>query len=875
MSKKSKFLKNPKKFFLDSMWFKKNNLKTNLSYKNLFVISHLGQLNQVESLIEYEQIENCLLVILYTNKNTKVPKSIQNQYNKNLFDNSILFLLPNSPNNYNTKSLVFIKRNYQELINIARPDNLYLLSFENHYSLLAEVAKESKVYLALIDEGTATYKSPDLSEYYKKQTLIKKLIAKALNVNQAFYWTTTFDNVYGAFPELLKSTFKAKSYNRFFAHAGKFTIDENTTKLINNYNVTDNDFIYVNQRYPIDDTDFVDAILDILEKISKYHQSKIFIKMHPKDSDTLKSIFINKLQDYQNIIFIKENEFLIEPTIQMVKPKGVIGLTSTSLVYAPLVSPKTKVYSIKPWFINLIPTENNQTGIDIINDHFKILQQFKHVIELHDETQLENTTIKHSNKNLNTKIHLDIARSAYEENKYQKAIVNYIWAYPNGIESIPIDDYVKYLNAFWNINGIKLSQDIVNKWVEPEILKNNGETNLNDYYPLINIISNIIDRSNEYTNRIYAKKIYNDILALITTKTNITTFSIKLLDVEMQLLNEYKEKLLPLLTVEAKVYVVESRYQDAINILNKVLNYEEYISNHENLYIYLLKCLINLDAKEKINSLNEQIQEKVLKDEIKMLAESLIAIYKNDYALALNILIPNIDYFTNVDKEDLKPEIVIAKAHILLENYQDAKSYLVLFEKHSKGNIVCHREIAYLNYEKKDYPETFLHINRAYPNGIESMPIKDLILLCNVLRHENNYIDLYAITKNINNSTLQDLHYVAAFELGYWNDFIRKKSLPNLEKVSNFKYMQLQAFRKLGLINEALLILQDKTLEFTDIDGLICKADILELSGEYEKAFTIWKAIIQSYSEEAPHDAWQRYYNLLKIQSPMTKEIDK
>jgi len=394
MRKLIKLLLHPKKFFKDSYWFKKESLSISSNFDNIFIISHLNQLNQVETLIEHKNIINSLLVILYTNKNKKMPMIIQEKCNQKLFEGIIFFRLPNFPNNYKLKSLVYMKRNYITLLEKTKTKNLFLLSFENHYALLASNAKKRKIKLTLIDEGTATYKIPELSEYYQSQPLIKQVLAYILKIDSAFYWFKDFDTIYAAFPELLQNNFNAKTYHYFFVHTEKSSISSHTKQLINKYRITSNDFIYVNQRYAINDNDFVNTVITILSSLSNYFNTKVFIKLHPKDTDSLKKIFIKQLQNFHNIILIEENEFLIESAIQAIQPLGILGLTSTSLVYTPLISSETKVYSIKPWFINIVPKKNNFDGITLINNHYTILMQFKHIIALKNEKQLYNLDTK-------------------------------------------------------------------------------------------------------------------------------------------------------------------------------------------------------------------------------------------------------------------------------------------------------------------------------------------------------------------------------------------------------------------------------------------------------------------------------------------------
>ena len=873
MSKITKLILQPKKFLNDSLWFRKDTINITNQYKNIFIISHLGQLTQVESLIEYEQIKNCLLVILYTNKNTKVPKSIQNQYNKNLFDNSILFLLPNSPNNYKIKSLLFMRRSYEELITTVNPNNLYLLSFENHYSLLADVAKKENVNIHLIDEGTATYKSPDLSEYHQKQTMLKKVIAKRLKVDKAFTWTTKFDTVYAAFPELLKSTFQANSYNRFFAHAGQFNLDDRTSKLLDTYNITSNDFIYVNQRYPIQDNDFVDTILEILHKIGNHQQAKIFIKMHPKDSDTLKNNFIDKLHDYQNIIFIQENEFLIEPAIQAVNPKGVIGLTSTSLVYTPLISPKTKVYSIKPWFINLLPKENNQTGINIINDHYTILQQFKHVNVLNKDMQFNKELANTPKNSLNISYnnYIEYAKLAYKENKYQKSIINYIWAYPNGIESMPLNDFILYLNALQNKNDLQVQNKIINTWIDSDII-NNKEIPLKNYTDFINLLINILIKHNNYSTYKITESLYSDLIALITSKIPSQTYPTNLLDTKLMIQKEYIKEMLPLLEMDIEKYIFNANYNEAIKLLNYILQDKSYLSNNEYLYISLLNSFIYLKEETKLITLNTDIHQFASQREVKLTSDALIAMYQTNYNKTLELLLPELNNFNFLSKQKLHPELIIARAYRLLKNYQDAKLYLIAFEKHTKGNPLCHKEIAYLEYSVNNHTKALIQFNKAYPKGINTMPMNDFIIYLDLLHIEQNYEEMYTLTKsNLIHTQISYYYLVALYKLNYYTKYLQEHKKFNLdtltlEKKESISWITIKINRNLGNIEDAYLMLQSyNTLTMNNINNLLCAADIFELSKDYKKANGIWKIIIKSFHHEMPDYAWDRYYKTLDL----------
>ncbi|MFZ7264438.1 polysialyltransferase family glycosyltransferase, partial [Avibacterium volantium] len=163
-----KFLFHPIAFIRDSWIFKYNPLGNLIRIKNLFVISHLGQLAQVESVIKKEQLLNCMLIIVYTNKNKKMPQLVRNNSDKNIFKEILFLELPSFPNKINIKNLIVINNSYREALKRVKPHRLFILSFEKHYCLLANRANEMNIEVNLIEEGTATYKYDNYHEANNK-----------------------------------------------------------------------------------------------------------------------------------------------------------------------------------------------------------------------------------------------------------------------------------------------------------------------------------------------------------------------------------------------------------------------------------------------------------------------------------------------------------------------------------------------------------------------------------------------------------------------------------------------------------------------------------------------------------------------------------
>ncbi|HGH0134174.1 TPA: alpha-2,8-polysialyltransferase family protein [Neisseria meningitidis] len=450
LKKIKKALFQPKKFFQDSMWLTTSPFYLTPPRNNLFVISNLGQLNQVQSLIKIQKLTNNLLVILYTSKNLKMPKLVHQSANKNLFESIYLFELPRSPNNITPKKLLYIYRSYKKILNIIQPAHLYMLSFTGHYSYLISIAKKKNITTHLIDEGTGTY-APLLESFsYHPTKLERYLIGNNLNIKG---YIDHFDILHVPFPEYAKKIFNAKKYNRFFAHAGGISINNNIANLQKKYQISKNDYIFVSQRYPISDDLYYKSIVEILNSISLQIKGKIFIKLHPKEmgNNYVMSLFLNMVEINPRLVVINEPPFLIEPLIYLTNPKGIIGLASSSLIYTPLLSPSTQCLSIGELIINLIQKYSMVENTEMIQEHLEIIKKLNFINILNDLNGVISNPLFKTEETFETL--LKSAEFAYKSKNYFQAIFYWQLASKNNITLLG-HKALWYYNALYNVKQI-------------------------------------------------------------------------------------------------------------------------------------------------------------------------------------------------------------------------------------------------------------------------------------------------------------------------------------------------------------------------------------------------------------------------------------
>lgn len=387
-----KLLTNPISYFKDSWIFKAIRLKDIKQVENLFVISHLGQLRQVQQLIKEKKLKKNGLTILFTQRSLDMHSLIIDNIEQKLFNKITSVKLPFPPNKIYIKTLSIINNTYERLLNDTKPKVLFLLSFEKHYNLLSARAKERKIRLCLIEEGTATYKyanakegdiliRTNLSQSEKISSFLIKYCHFLKDLRPALSYNKSFDCAYVTYPELLKDTFRIKKFFYFFPYRPNQCSD--TIKAIaKKYKATSEDYLFLSQRYRFQNENYCNALIDLLSKISISVKKRIFIKFHPKeDGEVIKKIIenLNSLNLESNIIVISENDFLVEELLALVPPKYLLGLTSTALAFSPRVTGlKTKSISIYP-LLRASMIESDQSLEDKFTEadnHFKILQKF-------------------------------------------------------------------------------------------------------------------------------------------------------------------------------------------------------------------------------------------------------------------------------------------------------------------------------------------------------------------------------------------------------------------------------------------------------------------------------------------------------------------
>lgn len=608
--------------------------------KNLFIVSHLGQLKQVDSLIKIEGLKNNSLVILYTNRNKVMPEIIKSQACKDIFNSIQLFRIPNSPNKFTFKKSHWFVNNYSTLIKKESPSTCFVLSFENHYSILISILNKKNIKVNLVDEGTGTYKKI-------KKTLIQKAPRSGITYIDAIIDfhrpAIKFNELFVSFPSLIDKAFRYKKINQFFLHSGGVTINNRISNLVKKYNITQNDIIYVNQRYNFDISFFCSFIIETLRKISTSTDSRIFLKLHPKDTSDVMRIMNDHIENdhlSDKLIMISESDFLIEPTISIVKPKAIIGLTSTSLIYSTLVHNSIKPISIAPMLIN--SGSQYQDGCKVIKEHLNILSHFNiaTICSTIDCVITAITDLSKKNKKTKKSINIELIKNATASGHHLKSIclIEESWS---GVESLDNKLFSIYINNLF-------------------------ETNRHEQ--VIFYCEKRINSLQECDHHIYIKSCLHESLL-----NKISAIKKEIISQESGLLVEY--------LIKSSMHSINVDFIEYINLAK--LNDEQLLSLAKYYPVHL-----------NIQSTHHPLI---------LLSETIKHYHNKNYDFVINTLPSILNDLSQKEIKEIKPEILLSNSYMKKNEYTNAKNTLISAEKHSKHSIEIEASIINLSFMQENW----------------------------------------------------------------------------------------------------------------------------------------------------------------------------
>lgn len=363
---------------------------------NLFVVSRLGQVRNVQTFIrDFGATENNLAV-LHTDANPVLSANIDTNVRKDLFDDIVFVRQPERPLAQGPKKNRVIYKQIEDLL-VRMADkgvkHLYLCNVDNYYSFFERVIRDRRLpmSLGLLEEGLGTYHIAGKREYVKEsQPGWPDVKQSALNFARAGYSVLrTFAILVGSFLSWVFRTDVFRVWGdvttRLFVeerlrygrithfdtahvyfpekiHTDAVAIDriekldfylEPTAPPEALAAIPDDSIVFVSQKY-VQPLQYFQIVFKILDEMGL---RTVYFKFHPReDLSKLMTAWDAALANYPDLHLLYPDAIQSIPVEELMmagKAKQVIGLTSTSLMYADAFFPGVDVVSIGSRFRQL------------------------------------------------------------------------------------------------------------------------------------------------------------------------------------------------------------------------------------------------------------------------------------------------------------------------------------------------------------------------------------------------------------------------------------------------------------------------------------------------------------------------------------------
>lgn len=363
---------------------------------NLFVVSRLGQVRNAQTLIRQEGARDNHLAVLQTAANPLLTATISAHIDATVFDEIVHITQPHQPLKQGRHKNRVIYEQFEELL-VRMADkgvrNLFLCNVDAYYSLFERVIerRELPLTLNLLEEGLGTYANLGERVYTKDMSVHREdVVLRARNAGRAWsqairaslilvatalswvfrvdlfrvrrellaallvrplhrYGTIThFDRAFVCFPEKVHDT----NIKIDFVARLMFEIAEETdAKAVRA--LPEGATLFVSQKY-LGASEYVPIIMQMFDEL---RLERVFFKFHPREDRFALERLIEEERSRHPRLEVTVPRAIqrvpVENLIASGRVAKVVGLTSTSLMYAQAFFDGVEVVSVAQRFKQL------------------------------------------------------------------------------------------------------------------------------------------------------------------------------------------------------------------------------------------------------------------------------------------------------------------------------------------------------------------------------------------------------------------------------------------------------------------------------------------------------------------------------------------
>ncbi|WED79363.1 CDP-glycerol glycerophosphotransferase family protein [Aeromonas allosaccharophila] len=242
---------------------------------------------------------------------------------------------------------------------------------------------------------------------------------------------------------------------------------------------------------------------------------------------------------------------------------------------------------------------------------------------------------------------------------------------------------------------------------------------------------------------------------------------------------------------------------------------------------------------------------------------------KGEWQQVIELLSNMIVQFTPDELRTLKPELLLAQAYRELGEFDAAHQQLLGFEKHTKSDSTCRREIALLAFARNDFTKAYRQLAQAFPNR-NDLPLSMVAIYLKSLRMAkqlDSAIDMVTWLLANHPADLNIMTEAGKIVLMAERWDMAADIWPSLIGVlDDAPYKLALALRMLGEIEPAQKYLDNSsTRPPCNMDEWILKAEVAHLNGRWQQAAMCWRELLRLYPTQAPEHCWERMQSALLL----------
>ncbi|MEN3030190.1 CDP-glycerol glycerophosphotransferase family protein [Chromobacterium amazonense] len=256
---------------------------------------------------------------------------------------------------------------------------------------------------------------------------------------------------------------------------------------------------------------------------------------------------------------------------------------------------------------------------------------------------------------------------------------------------------------------------------------------------------------------------------------------------------------------------------------------------------------------------------------LRQLALAWHCVARQDWSWAASLLLAEIGNWSTENLRTFQPQLLLA--HCLRKQglLDAAHAQLLAFEKHSANHPQCRVQIALLASVRGQWDKVLAQISRAYPTFADQ-PEPLLAIYIQALRMQNKIAEAEQALQALlpshpNNQELQIEAARLATDCGFWSQaIIRWSHLLSITAEAPFKLAE--AYRMTGQLEQAFLTLTSPSCRIpANVEEWKLKAEIAQLTNQWDQAAECWVALIQYYPDQANQENWERLNSVQVIKA--------